>query len=61
MSVADALRSIIGIAIIVGLIAVVLILTDLWKVSPGVRANVGKGAMVAFLLLVFWFFVALVS
>lgn len=54
-------RVIIGIAVIVGLIAVVLILTDLWKVTPRVRANVGKGAVVAFLLLVFWFFVALVS
>lgn len=57
----DVVRSIIGIAVIVGLIAVVLILTDLWKVTPQTRERVGKGAVVAFLGLVFWFFVLLVS
>lgn len=57
----DVVRVIIGFAVIVGLIAVVLILTDLWKVTPRVRENVGKGAVAAFLLLVFWFFVVLVS
>lgn len=54
-------RVFIGFAVIVGLIAVVLILTDLWKVTPQTRERVGKGALVAFLGLVFWFFVLLVS
>lgn len=54
-------RVIFGFAVIVGLIAVVLILTDLWKVSPRTRERVGKGAVAGFLLLVFWFFVVLVS
>lgn len=58
---ADVVRTVIGLAVIVGLVMAVLILTDLWKVSPRVRANVGKAAMVAFLGLVFWFFVLLVS
>lgn len=56
-----AVRAIIGIAVVVGLIVVVLILTDLWKVPPRTRERVGKGAVVAFLGLVFWFFVLLVS
>lgn len=54
-------RVLVGLAVIVGLICVVLILTDLWKVTPQTRERVGKGAVVAFLGLVFWFFVLLVS
>jgi hypothetical protein len=46
--------------VIVG-VGLVLILTDLVKVSPRARENASKVATVLFLAMVVWFFVLLVS
>lgn len=55
------LSAILLIAFIIAGVALVLILTDLVKVTPAHRATASKVATALFLVLVFWFFVVLVS